>query len=375
MLSYSEIERVHIELTTKCNASCPNCPRNFLGSKPHEWILNDEMDLEKFQKYFPPSFLEQIKMITFCGSYGDPSLCTQLIEIIEYTNKYDVEIKINTNGSTRTPIFWRDLANTLNDKSYVIFSIDGLEDTNHFYRQNTSWSKIIENVKAFNEKGLSSWEFLVFKHNEHQKEEAKILATELGFNKIEFKNPFGFSKDNTGLEYMPALDLNGNLVRILFPSSEVSNQNISEIQIKKLTFLFNNVKKRGYSNFSNFPKAEETQLKTNHEIDCYTKKSKEIYVACDGSVFPCCFFSAHYPLSRFSTEWEEDLLQFLGRLKQKNFSLEFKTLKEIIESSYLKDIEKSWFKSSRENGKLEICEQYCSNKNGCYSTLYQKDKA
>lgn len=34
---FSEIKGLHIELTTKCNACCPMCSRNFKG-KTHEGL-------------------------------------------------------------------------------------------------------------------------------------------------------------------------------------------------------------------------------------------------------------------------------------------------------------------------------------------------
>ena len=70
----------------------------------------------------------------------------------------------------------------------VIFAIDGLEDTNHLYRVNTNFNKIMENAKAFiNAGGLARWDFIAFAHNEHQIEEAKALAEQMGFVKFRYK--------------------------------------------------------------------------------------------------------------------------------------------------------------------------------------------
>ena len=57
----------------------------------------------------------------------------------------------------------------------VVFGIDGLEDTSHIYRVNTSFKKVIENAEAFiKQGGLGTWQFIVFKHNVHQLESAKM---------------------------------------------------------------------------------------------------------------------------------------------------------------------------------------------------------
>lgn len=66
---------------------------------------------------------------------------------------------------------------------YVVFSIDGLEDTNHIYRRNTNFKKIMDNARAYIETGASAhWDMLVFEHNKHQVQQCRDMAMELGFN-------------------------------------------------------------------------------------------------------------------------------------------------------------------------------------------------
>ena len=68
----------------------------------------------------------------------------------------------------------KNLASIMRKPDKVIFAIDGLEDTNHLYRVNTNFNKIMENAKAFiNAGGIARWDFIAFAHNEHQIEEAK----------------------------------------------------------------------------------------------------------------------------------------------------------------------------------------------------------
>ena len=67
-------------------------------------------------------------------------------------------------------------------KDYCVFSIDGLEDTNHLYRRNVKWEKVIENARSFiTAGGKAHWDMLVFEHNKHQVDEAKSYANKLGF--------------------------------------------------------------------------------------------------------------------------------------------------------------------------------------------------
>ena len=46
----------------------------------------------------------------------------------------------------------------------------------------------MENAKAFiNAGGIARWDFIAFAHNEHQIEEAKALAEQMGFVKFRYK--------------------------------------------------------------------------------------------------------------------------------------------------------------------------------------------
>ena len=65
---------------------------------------------------------------------------------------------------------------------YDVFSIDGLEDTNHIYRVGVQFKKIMENAKAYIDTGASAhWDMLVFDHNKHQVDECRQLADTMGF--------------------------------------------------------------------------------------------------------------------------------------------------------------------------------------------------
>lgn len=58
-----------------------------------------------------------------------------------------------------------------------MFSIDSLKDTNSIYRVDSQWNKLMENASAYLKFGAKArWDFLVFKHNEHQVEQAQASA-------------------------------------------------------------------------------------------------------------------------------------------------------------------------------------------------------
>jgi MoaA/NifB/PqqE/SkfB family radical SAM enzyme len=176
---------IHIEPTSLCNAECPQCARNINGSGLNPNINLGSLDLDWFQKHLDNTALKDIEKIFFCGNMGDPCATPQLIEIITYLKqtKPSLVIGVNTNASLRTAEWFTRLGTLLQGRyDYVVFSIDGLEDTNHIYRKRTQWKKIMDNARAFIDTGASAhWDMLVFKHNQHQVETALKLAKHMGF--------------------------------------------------------------------------------------------------------------------------------------------------------------------------------------------------
>ena len=66
-----------------------------------------------------------------------------------------------------------------------------MEDTHSMYRIGTDYNKIIQNATAFiNAGGTAEWCFIKFKHNEHQVEEARSIAEQMGFSLFVEKNSF-----------------------------------------------------------------------------------------------------------------------------------------------------------------------------------------
>ena len=135
---------IHFESTSRCNAACPMCVRNVNGEGCT--VSLSDLSLESYQYYVTKNF-DTLEKIFFCGNVGDPCADKNLLEKIAWTKKLnaDIVIGINTNGSIRNTKWWQDCANLLNGQyDYVVFSIDGLQDTNHLYRRGVKWQKVME---------------------------------------------------------------------------------------------------------------------------------------------------------------------------------------------------------------------------------------
>jgi MoaA/NifB/PqqE/SkfB family radical SAM enzyme len=159
------------------------CARNLEG-KGYVVSLAD-LSLDDYKKHVT-KHLEHLEKVFFCGTVGDPCADISLLKKIAWIKetKPNIVVGINTNGSIRNPKWWSECGNLLtNLYDYVVFAIDGLEDTNHIYRVNVQFKKIMENSKAYIETGASAhWDMLVFDHNKHQVDECKQLAKDMGFN-------------------------------------------------------------------------------------------------------------------------------------------------------------------------------------------------
>ena len=187
MYRYKDIKSVHIEPTQGCNAACPQCDRNINGGKDNPYLTNAMLSSTDYYEMFPWHFVEQLDSMYMCGNLGDPCISNYAVEGFRSFRSANPKIWLgmNTNGGARPDYFWEDLADI---DVVVTFSIDGLEDTNHLYRQKVKWERVMENVKAFiNRGGRAKWDFIVFKHNEHQVEEARQLAMDMGFEKFQVK--------------------------------------------------------------------------------------------------------------------------------------------------------------------------------------------
>ena len=171
------VKEIHIEPTSLCNAECPMCARNVYGGMLNPYIRLKSLPLKWFHDNISPEQIKKLHKIFFCGNVGDPASSPDLLDIISYfkTHNKDLVVGLNSNGGLKTTQWWSKLGHLLDGHlDYCVFSIDGLEDTNHIYRRNVRWQKVIENANAFISTGASAhWDMLVFEHNKHQVEEAK----------------------------------------------------------------------------------------------------------------------------------------------------------------------------------------------------------
>lgn len=178
-----DIKVLHLEPTDVCQAACPLCAREtdleFDKTQQHHLSMQDILQV------FDTDQISQLDKMFMCGTYGDPAAGQHTVDIYQQFRHInpDIVLGMNTNGALRNETWWSELGAIFNQPyDYVVFSIDGLEDTNSIYRRNVDWSKLIANVRAFVAAGGSAhWDMLVYQHNEHQVDACEQLARDLGF--------------------------------------------------------------------------------------------------------------------------------------------------------------------------------------------------
>ena len=178
-----DIKVLHVEPTDVCQAACALCAREtdltFRKDRQHH------LDMYKITKVFDAGRIAVLDKMFMCGNYGDPAAGKHTLNIYQEFRKLnsDIVLGMNSNGGLQNTVWWHELGRIFNQpKDYVVFSIDGLEDTNATYRVNVKWDKVIQNARAFIEAGGSAhWDMLVYQHNQHQVDECEQLAKSMGF--------------------------------------------------------------------------------------------------------------------------------------------------------------------------------------------------
>lgn len=264
---YTDIYEIQLEVTSYCNSYCIGCCRNYKGGPRMEHIPLIHMEETIWDKILDYCEQNPIKVLRFSGSYGDAPMLPNLVEFLQKISNrgLDIEIRIDTNGGSRTPEFWKDLAVTMNavcPTSYLIFSVDGLWKTNHIYRRGTDFETIITNAKEFIQAGgIATWRYIVFDHNKHELDEAVTLAKELGFKAftLNWNNRY----DTKGIEYKS------------FPYTIISAP--SKNEVLELSKIYN----------YDFMDGKRVGTYGGKAI-CPWHNEKRIFIGVDGTVFPCC---------------------------------------------------------------------------------------
>lgn len=306
-----------------------------------------ELSLQQVQKIFSSTFIQQLTKLFLCGNFGDPAMATDCLPILRYFREShpSLQLGLHSNGGMRDASFWRDLAGVL---SYCRFGIDGLKDTNHLYRQGVRWESVERNVRAFIEAGgHAEWDFLVFRHNQHQVEEARALARSWGVARFNVKSTSRFfsSKSQSLRERVEVHDQKGRVSHYLERAEGESFQNPFYEEQASL--------RERYGTLESYW--------DRVEIRCKVAAEKSLYVSATGDVLPCCWLGNEV-VSRSLHSSTNPFHRLLERLPEKLNSINAleKNLEEIVGNDlFQKLLEESWGQAGLHEGKLKTCARTC----------------
>jgi MoaA/NifB/PqqE/SkfB family radical SAM enzyme len=176
-----------VEVSSKCIMKCPNCLSH---DKRYPHAL---MPFERFKSiidmYYP--YIYNVELF----NWGEPLLNKEIFKMIRYAKNKNLFARISSNFNAAATQDCLELIHSGLD--YVKVSIDGAsQKTYGQYRKKGDFRKVISSMRNLiqSKKLLRSktpyieWQFIVNKYNEHEIGKARLLAGELGVDRISFTN-------------------------------------------------------------------------------------------------------------------------------------------------------------------------------------------
>lgn len=349
MYNYENIKTIHLEITQNCQASCPMCDRNQNGGALNPHIDLSELTLADAKRIFEPEFIKQLNTMYMCGNLGDPIVARDTLEIFRYFRQHNPNmwLSMNTNAGARDEQWWTELAHTFGQMGTVIFSVDGLQDTNHVYRQGVNWDAVERSMRAFiTAGGRARWDFLIFEHNQHQVEQAESLSKEWGFEKFVAKKTGRFvTADSQAKQSHQAVDRKGNkTAELKKPDSKHINN-----ALKKQTLL--EIK---YGSMDAY--YEQTPIR------CKVKEEGSLFITAEGLALPCCWTAGRMYKWWHKDPREEQIWKFIDFAGGKDaINAKLHGLKHVFSTEIFDIIEDSWRKTSFKEGRLKVCAMKCGS--------------
>ncbi len=283
---------ISFEPTTSCNLRCPECPSGMRAFTRPTGMLEKDF----FRKTIDDIYKELLYLIFYFQ--GEPYLNTGFLDMVKYASSKGIYTATSTNAHYLNDEAARKTVESGLDR--LIISIDGTtQEVYKSYRVGGNLQKVIEGAKNIVKwkKELKSdtpfvfFQFLVVKPNEHQVEDIKKLAKEVGVDEVRFKTAQVYDYENDPNQLIP--------------------ENDKYSRYKKL--------------------ADGTYAPKNKLANHCWKLWQGNVITWDGLVVPCCF--------------DKDATHQLGNLKAESF-------KEIWQNANYKQFRASLMKS-RKN--IDIC--------------------
>lgn len=257
---------ISFEPTTSCNLRCPECPSGMRAFTRPTGMLQED--------FFKSTINEIHKELLYLIFYfqGEPYLNKQFLSMVKYASDKKIYTATSTNAHYLTDENARKTVESGLDR--LIISIDGTtQDVYRQYRIGGNLEKVIQGAKNIVKwkKELNSktpfifFQFLVVKPNEHQIEEVKKLAKEVGVDQVRFKTAQVYDYETDPHQLIPTI--------------------------------------QKYSRYKK-DKDGKTSIRSSMKNHCWKLWHANV-ITWDGMVVPCCF--------------DKDAMHRLGNLRTQSF--------------------------------------------------------
>jgi MoaA/NifB/PqqE/SkfB family radical SAM enzyme/NAD(P)-dependent dehydrogenase (short-subunit alcohol dehydrogenase family) len=362
VFTFENVHEYQIEITSYCNAACPQCPRNISGGKVNPHLPLCHLSKKVIDKTFTKELCNRLTQVFFCGSYGDPIVHPDFLDILRDFRKKNptLWLYIHTNAGVHNTDWWVTLAEIINGYGKIDFGIDGLEDTNHLYRRGVKFETAINNAHAFIKAGgKAQWNWLVFKHNEHQIDQARMLSGILGFEKILFRGTGRFLNHST---------LEENETWDVVPQKEKPYQ----LEVTTLDEYRNSSMQR-----LGELKQEYTDIRDYFDttvIKCDACVGNKVAITSEGLVLPCNFFEHNLHDARFHdttvvpgandlhfVDGKNQVETFIDKHDRRLLNINNVSLEQVFKNPFWSELVNSWDKSL-DDGRIFECAFTCGQK-------------
>ena len=257
---------ISLEPTTSCNLRCPECPSGLRSFTRPTGMLQPEL-----YRHIIDQLHSRLLYLIFYFQ-GEPYLHKQFLEMVRYASSRGIYTATSTNAHYLDDDTARQTVESGLDR--LIISIDGTtQETYAAYRVGGKLDKVLEGTRQVVKwkKELKSktphimFQFLVVRPNEHQLNDVKVLARELGVDEVVFKTAQIYDYAH-GSPLIPTID------------------------------YYSRYKNNGNGNYS---------IKNKLLNHCW-KMWHSCVITWDGLVVPCCF--------------DKDAAYRLGDLKEEKFA-------------------------------------------------------
>lgn len=179
--------KLMLEPTSRCNLKCPLCVSG-LGQIPKK----SDMTLESFVDIYDQLELG-CRSVTF-HNFGEPLLNRQVPAMIAHAKRNGCAWTGLSSNATLLTERWCEALTTCG-LDHIWVCVDGLtQETYGRYRIGGKLAKVLEGIRRLvrhaKEKGSPleiAMQFIVFKHNEHELEDVRRFAEDLGVHQLDIK--------------------------------------------------------------------------------------------------------------------------------------------------------------------------------------------